>query len=319
MKIFLLVFSLAFGLHAIKYEELAKEDYRLKVGLDKEAKVTGVEEKKKIYNKPAVVKKVKIENKMDLKEAYILSQIQGNTKKSNLDSIKKSSNLLAAPETLLADLKQANLQAKQNQSRLNQDVKRTAILKFVRCETISDYKVNNLTNINLYCKDLTNKNDVLYKLRARLSIKQEKPISLIASPYILEDEFGKTYEIEQKNSRLFNSLSGDNNIATYVDRKEIEAITKAMAKTASVEAPKLTQDYLDKKNSTDSTVIQTDTSTTTATNSPEPSASDYGISFLLSVIASGVSAGIDQLYMDLGYVYFIPKGTIVDGEIFIYE
>ena len=45
--------------------------------------------------------------------------------------------------------------------------------------------------------------------------------------------------------------------------------------------------------------------------------SDYGISFLLSVISSGIKAGVDQLYMDLGYIYFIPKGTVIDSELFI--
>ncbi len=49
----------------------------------------------------------------------------------------------------------------------------------------------------------------------------------------------------------------------------------------------------------------------------KPVASNYGISLLLSVLAEGVKAGVEKMYQDLGYIFYIPKGSLIDGEIVV--
>ncbi|MDQ1268154.1 MAG: hypothetical protein QG560_797, partial [Campylobacterota bacterium] len=59
------------------------------------------------------------------------------------------------------------------------------------------------------------------------------------------------------------------------------------------------------------------TTTTQQTINPKPEASDYGISLLVDVLGSGIKAGVDQLYLDLGYIYYVPKDSVIDAEIVI--
>lgn len=318
MRYILLTISFLFltNLYAIKYEELAGEDYTLKVGLDNDSKVSSSKDKKiiapKLQEKPIKT----IDDNIDLKEAYILYHIQNSNKADDIVGEVVNKNLLSIPQQLTTELKQNELTKTANTS-TNNISENIAKLFLLRCETDKDYKVNSSININLYCKDLTSKDSIMYKLRANVSVDKQNKVSLKASPYMLEDDLGRTLSIVQEKSKIYNTISGDENIATYVDKRAIESITKSMATTAATDGPKLSQEYLDKKNAAQSTVIQTDTTTTTATNTPKPDASDYGISFLLSVISSGLKAGVDQLYMDLGYIYFIPKGSVIDAELFV--
>lgn len=315
MKYIFFFFFLNNYVFAINYDELATEDYTLKVGLDKDSKVDGNKNKKDINPKINDLPNNQIVNKnVDLKEAYILKQIKDKYPKN--ENVKESTNLLTIPEQLKNDLKQ-NAASNKTVTASNTESKSIPKLLLLRCETDQDYKVNATINMNLYCKDIANKSDILYKLRANAKVDKNNTVSLIAKPYMLEDDLGKTYSIVEDKSKLYNTISGDENIATYVDRRTVESITKAMANSTATDGPRLAQDYLDKKNAAQSTVVQTDTSTVTATNSPKPEASDYGISFLFSAIGSGLKAGVDQLYMDLGYIYYIPKGSIIEAELFV--
>lgn len=318
LKLLLFLF-LTVNLYAVKYSELASEDYTLKVGLDDQAKVSGDKKKQDIEKIPVKPDSKKTESQKDLTDAYILSHIQNAFAKNKSDETPQAKSLLELPQSYQDDVKQIVASANnQNNTNLTSNAGTVSKLLLVRCETDKDYKVNNTINLNLYCKELKNKNGKLYKLRANATVSNtNNKITLIAKPYLLEDEMGVTYTIEQEKSKMYNTLSGDENIATYVDRKAVESIAKSMATTAATEGPKLSKDYLDKKTASSSTVIQNDNTTTTASNTPKPDAGDYGISFLLSVISSGIKAGVDQLYMDLGYVYFIPKGSAIDSELFI--
>lgn len=315
MKLLFILFIFYANLFAINYNELASEDYALKAGLDNETKASGNKNKKDFGPKVNETPSNNTPTNVNFKEAYILQQIKSTYNTKNPDS-KEGSNLLAIPEQLKLEISQNNAKNKANAT-TTAAVTQVPKLLLLRCETDQDYKVNATINMSMFCQDIVNKDGILYKLRANAKVGEDKKVSLIAKPYMLEDDLGKNYNIVADKSKLYNTISGDENIATYVDKRTTDAISKAVANSTATDGPRLAQDYLDKKNAAQSTVVQMDRSTVTSTNTPQPEVSDYGISFLFSAIGSGLKAGVDQLYMDLGYIYYIPKGSVIEAELFI--
>ena len=162
------------------------------------------------------------------------------------------------------------------------------------------------------------KNNQKYKLYARIKVTKDKT-KMIVKPYLMINQQGKTIFLKNK-SRLYNALSGSDNLATFVDKRAIEHVKKAMSDTAGTETGALTKDYMKQKNKANSSIVTNSNglqqTTTTQTTNPKPQASDYGITLLIDTISAGLKAGTDQLYRDLGYIYFIPKNSVFNAEIY---
>lgn len=294
---------------------IASNEDVLKMGTEGKLSVTGVAEKTLAEPVSDKKKTVKVNiKKTDLKDAFIMSQILKSSNKETKPVAK--SNFLALPSTYSSELKEYNNLQKQiaaQKQMLEANKVENERLVLLRCSTFKDYKIYNAINMNMVCRDRDSKS---YKLNANITVSLDK-VEMISKPYLMEDEMGRFHFLDDK-SKIYNATSGSSNLATYIDKRVFEKVSSAMAGAVGNSAPELTKDYLEKKNAADSTTTQAENgSTVVSTTTPEPEVKDYGISLLVDVLSSGVKAGVDQLYKDLGYIYFIPKGSVFDAQIVI--
>ena len=297
---------------------VASEAYLLKNGLttskNEKPMIAGSSLKNELNRE--IKKEKQKSNDLNLKDAFILQEIEKHKTEAKKNNV--NGNFIALPNTYIQEKKdyEKSLQNQRvAQNSVNNPQKTVNSLLLLKCVTFNDYKIYNNANMKMICYDDSNK----YKLFAQITISKDK-INLISRPYLMEDTHGKKYFLNSK-SKLYNATNGSSNLATYVDRRVMEKITKSMGDTVGTEVPALSKDYLTQKNKANSTTTQTSNgisgTTTTATSNPKPNADDYGIKLLVDTLSSGLKAATDQFYTDLGYIYFIPKGSIFDAEIII--
>lgn len=252
------------------------------------------------------------ESPNDYTDGYILSKIKDRKPIAKIGgSGQNDMNLLTLPKS--AVVAQTNVTAPIG-APVSAEVKEVML---VRCEVDRDYKINVATKVDMFCKNLKT-DGVSYRLSANLKVDKT---ALKAVPYMLEDTHNVVYKIDSTASRLYNGLSGSENLATFVDTRQIEKINQAVSSSFATQAPALAKDFLKQKQKADTVLSQSNNGLTTtqlqSTSNPPPEVSDYGVTLLISMLGDGVKAGVDSLYVDLGYIYFIPKGSVVDGEITI--
>jgi len=297
--------------------DVAGADFLTQVGRGNEVKADGFADKTplapRVQEKPVVgPAPVSINTINPLTEKAIILHIvrakQSVGKKGEGGGVEKS--VLGAPPTLMAAIESHN-QAAINAQQATSGVNGTLQMEFLKCTTTRDYKISLQNRMEIVCGSGAEAR----KIYASVAVSPEGGFEMTAVPYVMESARGTFTALEQ-NSKLFHAISGSTNLATFVDTKALERVKKEMAKTLADSSSSAAKEYLAKKNESSSTVSQTETSTVTATTAPEPKASDYGIGVLVEVLAKGISAGAEQLYQDLGYVYFVPQGTPVDVEIY---
>lgn len=321
----LMILSLeAVGINSTELNEnninLPNEDYNTVIGKGSNIKATGIDNVED-YDLPRTEQKSSGNVKKFSDETYIYYQMiklqekRGETKESSQNNAKNNS-LLILPTLAANEIKNIGNATNTTNEKSSEKV---ASLLLLRCYTDIDWKINNKSSLKFFCNEINKKDNTIYKLRANLQILKGNQYEMKSIPYMLEDDKGTIYSIDTQKSKIFNAISGDENIATYVDKRAIDGGIKAMANTMTKEVPTLAKDYLDKKNESDSTISQNEYSTIVSTSATKPEVSDYGFTLLLSTLSSGASAFVDQLYMDLGYIYFIPKGSIVEAELFVYK
>lgn len=317
MLLKIIIFNSVFFAFLCANPVIANKDYLIRNGLtsnNNKAMVDGDALKKELNNQIKV--KTKHIDKLNLKNALIFKEIKKHQIKVTKSNIK--GNFIALPSSYIKEKKDylkienEKLLAKNEKLLAKKDINELLLLK---CIAFNDYKIYNSANMKMICYD----NNVKYKLFAQITISKDK-VNLTSKPYLIEDEYGKKYFLNNK-SKLYNATNGSSNLATYVDKRVIEKVTKAMGDTVGTDTPTLTKDYLAQKNKANSQVIQNNngstTTTTTATTNPQPKVDDYGIKLLVDTFSSGLKAATDQLYTDLGYIYFIPKGSVFDAQIII--
>jgi hypothetical protein len=310
----------------IKRETIADKDYTTRAGKSDETKATGFAAPKDtlqpvIQQKPTPKNATEALNviPIEAKIYYMMQELEKVKKDKKTNSKSGENNLIALPSSYQQEMKAYEQSQKellsQAQNELAQaDSQKAGFeLEMVECLVASDYKISTTARMELICRN--SKTLEKSKIYASVVISKENEITLVATPEIKETLQGKFIPLE-KESKLYHFYSGDSNIATYVDKRAIERINKEMSTTLATSGSQAAKDYVAKKTEASSEVVQTDTSTVTATSSPEPKASDYGISVLVDVIAKGIGAGMEQLYQDLGYIYYIPANTPVKGELY---
>lgn len=318
MKIALyLLLLIAGNSFAINLQSMPEENYNIHVGLGDSAIVNGTNLKElKEKRLPRQIQKLESVG-VDYSDATLFAKLFELSKNDNPNrGLPNSNNLVNIPSTLVADYNKYKLN---NQNIPSESLKEKDINKFLvlKCSTFKDYKITKSANIKMMCKD-RNLTGEIYKLSAVLEVGVSgNDLTLSATPYMIEDVKGKYFEIIKDKSRLTNGINGDSNLATYVDKKAIESVLKAMGNTFATDAPTLTKDYLDKKNASNDTVTSNGDTIIVASETPSPVPEDYGIALLVNVVGSGLKAGFDQLYKDLGYIYYVPKDSVVDAEIVI--
>ncbi|MDD5373301.1 MAG: hypothetical protein PHO62_07755 [Sulfurimonas sp.] len=319
---FLLLCGLS--LHAaIGGQETPGVDYKLQVGLGNENKASGVVDKNSSVNLPRsiqipknTVNEVK-KPETDFTDAFILYQIQ-NANRRPQTKPSADGDLMALPTRYEKELVAYNKATASANAGVGGAVKaKESRLLFMRCETAQDYKINTDTTLKMFCKDLKSP-DMRYRLNASLQIKNR---DLVSTPYLIEFESGEIYSVEQDKSRLFNATNGSLNLATYVNKRALDKTEQGMATALATDAPALAKDYLAQKNKADQELVQSNnglnSTITQSTKNPKPEAGDYGIALLVSVLSGGLKSGVDQLYLDLGYIYYIPRDTVIEAEIVI--
>lgn len=315
MKNSILFLLLSFSyLFALTQQEIAGTSYQIRVGEGNDLKVRSVEKKEEVLPPIVQTKDGKPVAGIDYSNAIILDKILTATKVDNNAKLSsKAVNYLVLPKTYTADMK--DYQSRLNNSAVAKQKKinnKQEILVIAKCKTYQDYKINDISSLKMMCSTKDNSHFILY---SKVNITYDKKPELKAVPYMLETINGNIYTIVQNKSFLYNATNGSVNLATYVNKRALEKIAKSMSSTVGNEVPKMADDYINKKYATSSTVSQTDTSTVTATTTPTPEIADYGFSLLAKVISSGIKAASENLYQNLGYIYYIPKGSIVDAEI----
>lgn len=301
------------------------QDYKLQVGLDNESKVEGTAVKAKIEELPKEIQipekqvdKVIQPPQVDLTNAYLLKQIE--ERRTNWNQL-PTTNLIALPDgynkELDAHRKMLSLQSKSTAP--DKSKSKVEKLLFLQCRVAQDYKINTDTTIKMFCRDTKmNSKSSLYRVNASLSVEKNK---LLSTAYLLENEDGEVYAVKKEKSRLFNAANGSGNLATFVDKRALDKAEQGAVGAFATEAPALAKDYLEQSNKADSELVQTSNGLTStvaqSTVNPKPQAGDYGISLLISMLGSGVKAGVDQLYLDLGFIYYIPRDTVIEAEIVI--
>ncbi len=318
--IFLLVFiSSAFSLDR---QEVAGSEYLIRHGKSDELKVSGTSIKEAMprvmQEKPTATPTPYQESvEIDTTKATILKVIKSSKSKKTATAQAEGTSLLSLPSTYKKDLEEyrKNLQIAQAQAQqsIDSQVSQKEVLFLAQCKTFKDYQINEKTNMKMLCRDKTGKEMQIFA-ELTIALNGEKAI-LEATPYMYEDEMGKMYPILPK-SKLFNAVNGSSNLATYADKRALEKVSRAMAEEAASQIPVLSKEYLDKKNASQSEVSQNDTTTVTATTTPKPDAIDYAITLLFDMAGKGLSAGLNQIYQDLGYIYYIPRNSMVDAEIY---
>lgn len=296
-------------------EQMPNKTYTQVVGLGERPVVNENSEKvvldkiDAIKNEPAPAPAKPINN--EYVDGYILSKIK-ERKEPTAKAGGTEVNLLAIPKTAIATPTQTT-NTTDTSSLAKTEVKEVLL---VRCVTDKDYQINTDTKIDMFCKNLK-KDGNEYKLSANLKINNKT--TLVSTPYMLEDTHGIIYKIDATASRLFNGTSGSQNLATYVDMRQIEKINKATSSAFATQAPTLAKEYLNQKQKADTVLSQSTNGLSTtqlqSTTNPKPEVADYGFTLLISMLGDGVKAGVDSLYMDLGYIYFIPKNSVIDGEL----
>ena len=296
---------------------LPSDTYKINVGKGNDLKAKSTEDLEDL-DMPKTPQQKTIKTNRFSEEAYILTQINEFKEKNVPENTQTNDKgLLTPPAYLKTELKEV----KEAQNTINNVLKeRQTELLLLRCYTDIDWKINLKSSLSFFCNELNKKDKTIYKLRANLEVaKNGNSMSMKSTPYMLESDQGVIYTIDKEKSKIFNALSGDENLATYVDKRAIDGALKGMAKTLSDETPELAKDYLEKKNQGNSTISQTENSVIMSENNNPPQVSDYGITLLISTLAAGASAFVDQLYVDLGYIYFIPKGSVIEAELFVYK
>lgn len=317
----ILIFSLVItSSYALKKNEVADLDYRIHVGLDDKAVVGGTTDKTEANRVlPKTIKKQTAVKSVDYTDSYILYQINEQAKLDN-KQFKSSDELISIPSTLNKQIngyyeKIKTLSEAQKVASNKNEVQHKFLI--LNCRTFKDYKINQKTNIKMICRDKKDRSEI-YKLSALVDISTTgNNLQMEANAYMLEDSYGKNFNINKDDSKIYNAVSGNNNLATYVDKRAAESIIKAMGTTIGTDAPTLSKDYIEKKNAAQSTVVVNGDTSTVGTTTPEPIMHDYGVSLLVNTIGSGIKAGFEQLYRDLGYIYYIPKDSLIDAEIVI--
>jgi len=315
----LLLFFIPSFLFALNEQEIASKTYQIRVGKGNDLRARSVDKKTILLPQIVQTSDGKPVAGVDYTNAIILDKILKANKKSGYKQKKSGMavNYLKLPKTYVSDMKDYNSQLKEaTLARQAKSNKKQNILVIARCRTYQDYKINGISSLKMMCKTRDNSK---FLLHAKVEITYNKKPELKAIPYMLEDVNGDIYSIVQNKSFLYNAINGSVNLATYVNKRALAKISKAMANTVGTEVPKMTNDYLNKKYAASSSIAQTNngnsSTTYTTTNTPKPAMSDYGLGLLVKVISSGIKAGADQLYQNLGYIYYIPKGSIVDAEI----
>ena len=304
------------GIFAFAKEELPDRDYLIRSGISNEDNIVSTTQLKKEITQAR--KKTKETQSVDYSSVIILNNIKKNRDDDNV-KVKTSSDFLNLNQKYKQEKKDfvALKNKMSSQSDFKGEKKAVEKLFFLECSTFQDYKIFNDVNIKMICNDKFGKK---YKLFVALNISRDK-VDMQTKPYRLFDEFGKSYTVKSEKSMIYNKISGSSNLATYVDRKAFENVSKAMATTMGKEVPQMTKDYIDQKQKADTTVIQTDNGNTVSsiqeTINPRPDAVDYSIKLLVDTLSSGIKAATDTLYQDLGYIYYIPKGSLFEVEAFV--
>lgn len=296
-------------------EVIAESDWMVRAGRGDKAKAEGYSNKTPLtrsVQKSPTPKAKTPESEVSplLDKAIIMHMVNkhGAEKKVERGS---ESNVLATPKALASAMDTyAQARAESTTSSSGQAGAQPPLqIEFLQCYTASDYKISLQNRMELICST----NSTMRKIYANVNVARDGNFEMNAVPYVMETVKGKYIPLESE-SRMFHAVSGSANLATYVDTKALERVKKDMANTFSASSSEAAKDYIEKKNAPSSSVSQTETSTVTATTSPEPDIGDYGISVLVDVLAKGISSGVDQLYQDLGYIYFVPKNTPVNIE-----
>lgn len=321
----LIFLSICFFSHLGAESNMPGQDYKLQVGLDNESKVEGTAVKTRIEELPMEIQipekqvdKIVPPPTVDLTNAYLLKQI--DARRTNWGQ-PPATNLIALPDGYSKELaahKKMLAQAGSTKGATTQKTKVERLL-FMQCRTAQDYKINTDTTIKMFCRDAKNNSKgLLYRMNASLAVEKN---SLLSTPYLLENEDGEVYSVNKEKSRLFNAANGSKNLATFVDKRALDKAEQGAAGAFATEAPALAKDYIAQSNKADSELVQTTNGLTStvaqSTVNPKPDAGDYGISLLISMLGNGMKAGVDQLYLDLGFIYYIPRDTIIEAEIVI--
>lgn len=298
-------------------------DYKNQAGLGNDSKAMGTADKDKSVALPRTIqvpqntvkKEEPTRGVTDYTNAVILQQIESRRAKSVQ---LPQTNLIALPEGYSKELVAYNKALATQQSSSGAAVKeKIDRLFFMQCRVAQDYKINTDTTIKMFCKDIKSP-DLRYQLNASLAIETTK---LVSAPYMLESENGEVYSVNKTKSRLYNAANGSKNLATFVDRRVFDKAEQGAATAFATDAPTLAKDYIDKKSRADTVLMQTNnglnSTITQSTQNPKPQAGDYGIALLISMMGKGIKSGVDQLYLDLGYIYYIPKDTVIEAEIVI--
>lgn len=302
--------------------DIPNRDYGVRVGLGNKTVVSGDADKESVVELPRHTQPgPNKETKVDYANAIILKFIKDHQKQEISTGGGGGGSLMALPGDYTKRVEEYKKFASNSSGEPNAQpdgrAAKTEKLLFLQCKTFEDYKINLETGMKALCRDAKDPG-TQYKLRTRVTVNER---DLVSVPYLLEDDNGVIYHVVEGKSRLFNATNGSTNLATYVDRRAMETVTKAGAGALAASAPVAAKDYIEKDLRADSTVYQDTTgltaSTTTETINPKPKVGDYGISVLVDVLSAGLKAGVDQLYMDLGYIYFIPRDTVIDAEITI--
>lgn len=321
MRIVFSAFFLISSLFANTNAKMPEDNYRLQVGLANDSKVSGVTAKDEL-NLPKSVQipkkevAITVKSSIDLSDAYMLQQIESyKSKSSQLPQV----NLIALPDGYSKELLARNKQLEAERAGLASvsDGEKVEKLLFMRCNVAQDYKINTDTTIKMFCRD-TKDPDLQYQLNASLAVNNHQLVSI---PYMIEDDHGGINPVNKEKSRLYNAANGSLNIATFVDKRVFDKAEQGIANAFATQAPALAKDYIAQSNKANTELIQSNnglnSTITQSTSNPPPEESEYITSLVVSMIGEGLKAGIDQLYVDIGYIFFIPKDTVIEAEIVV--
>lgn len=249
----------------------------------------------------------------DLSKAYILSKIQSNKALALVTPIGAPQDFIALPAT-----PQSNYAAPASQDTQTTSNDQNTKYEYVeaKCYTDKEYNIFGDGKLTLYCNTKGEQSEEI-RVSALIKITTDKLNPIKATPYRYESVKKGIVNLDTTQSRLFHGISGSENLSTFVDKRAAENITKEMANAAGTAVPQNISEYVKAKNTPNSTVSQTDSSTVTSTTTPTPDITDYGIAAIVEIIAAGSKAAANALYADLPYIYFIPMGTPIDAELYV--
>ena len=249
--------------------------------------------------------------KRSYKDAMILNQIKQY--KDKYVRISTSGNFLSIPASFKKESEIAQIRRK-IQNKKHNKLPKTFFL-MLKCFSVQNYKIYSSVTMQTVCYSNDNEK---YKLYSRIKVVSNKT-KMIVQPYLMITQQNKLISLKKK-SRLYNALSGSDNLATFVNERAIERVKKAMGDTIGTETGSLAKKYIQQEYKANSSVVTNSNglqqTTTTQTTNPKPKIADYGITLLIDTISAGLKAGTDQLYRNLGYIYYIPKDSVFNAEVY---